>query len=371
MTEIWFWQRMVTPHMANLAASLARKGQRVVYVAEEELGSDRRAQGWVAPNVEPARLIFAPDGEAMRRAARSAPSAAVHILQGLRANGYVADAQTELRELGALAWVIMETVDDEGLLGFIKRRVYSSLFRQWRSELAGVLAIGDRMPAWVARRGFPSERVFPFCYFLREPEDALLANRQIDASRFRFIFVGQSIPRKRLDLLVHALHQVRQFEFELTVVGSGPLETEIRARAEQLLPGRVRWVGKLPLPEAQREMADADCLVLPSRHDGWGAVVSEALQVGTPVICSDRCGAAAVVRESTKGAVFASGDVNGLVAALTHVLSNGRITSTERLALANWSSCLGSSAGAEYLLRVLASTNRNEAVPPWLHSRVD
>lgn len=48
-------------------------------------------------------------------------------------------------------------------------------------------------------------------------------------------------------------------------------------------------------------MARADVLVLPSWHDGWGAVVSEALMAGTPAIASDACGSAGVVRASGVG----------------------------------------------------------------------
>ena len=55
-------------------------------------------------------------------------------------------------------------------------------------------------------------------------------------------------------------------------------------------------------------ICESDCLVLPSRYDGWGAVISEALMVGTPVICSDNCGAANVVTASNVGSVFSTND---------------------------------------------------------------
>ena len=40
---------------------------------------------------------------------------------------------------------------------------------------------------------------------------------------------------------------------------------------------------------------EADLLVLPSRFDGWGAVVNEALGAGTPVLVSDLCGSSYLV----------------------------------------------------------------------------
>lgn len=49
-----------------------------------------------------------------------------------------------------------------------------------------------------------------------------------------------------------------------------------------------------------------DVLVLPSRYDGWGAVINEALQRGLYVICSNRCGAKALVVNDKIGKVFCS-----------------------------------------------------------------
>lgn len=48
--HIWFWQRMVTPHMAELVTELARQGCNVTYVAEEQMAADRTEQGWTVPS---------------------------------------------------------------------------------------------------------------------------------------------------------------------------------------------------------------------------------------------------------------------------------------------------------------------------------
>ena len=125
-------------------------------------------------------------------------------------------------------------------------------------------------------------------------------------------------------------------------------------------------MGKLPLEEVPAVMAKADCLVLPSRHDGWGAVVSEALMVGTPVICSDHCGAAVAVVASGHGGVFESGDVKSLSTHLQTVLAAGRISSERRARLAEWARCLGAEAGADYLIKILNhKPGSPKPLPPW------
>src|SRR5690606_26684587 len=164
--------------------------------------------------------------------------------QGIRSNGHIGVAQRVMAKRGLRHWVIMETVDDAGPFRAIKRLEYDRLFFLWRKSIEGVLAIGHSSFHWVSARGFPSRRVYPFAYFLPAQRVA-----NCDAARgraFRFIFVGQFIKLKRLDLLIRALRElVGRFDFHLWVVGSGPLEATLRAYAESSLPGRIRWVGRL------------------------------------------------------------------------------------------------------------------------------
>ena len=102
-------------------------------------------------------------------------------------------------------------------------------------------------------------------------------------------------------------------------------------------------------------------------YDGWGAVVSEALMVGTPAICSDRCGSAGLVRASGYGGVFRSGDFEDLTVTLQRMVSAGCLPAGERLALRKWAQCLGADAGALYLLDILdhAEGMPSRIMVPW------
>ena len=121
------------------------------------------------------------------------------------------------------------------------------------------------------------------------------------------------------------------------------------------------------MAQARSRMRDADCLVLPSDYDGWGAVVSEALMAGTPVVCSDACGAATAVSASGLGGVFPAGDRMALAKRLAQVLGAGRQPAIAREALARWARALAADAGAAYLGAVLehAEGRRDRPAPPW------
>lgn len=373
MPVVWFWSRIISPHMVALAAALGRRGCAVTYVAEQPMSKERLRTGWAAPELPGITLLIMTCAEASTEFAASAPASAVHITQGIRSNGLVGVAQRKLGSEGRSYWVAMETVDDPGLLGLSKRLIYRAVFWRCRRRLAGVLAIGRDTGRWVCARGVPASMTFPFAYFLAKSAACLAALAPFgrsDKRPFKVMFVGRLITLKRVDMLIEALANLPTSlatSMQLRIVGGGPLEDSLRSLARRRLGDRVEWVGQLSMEDARREIGAADCLVLPSRHDGWGAVVSEALMAGTPAICSDACGASEVVLASKVGGVFHNGDVGALSRLLAQQIAAGRISDDARLRLVQWARCLGGEAGAEYLLKIFAYTHGAAArpVPPW------
>ena len=351
-TPVYFWQRIVTPHMANLADALAVLGCEVVYVANTHMSGNRAQLGWAAPQMQRALLYIAADAETVASLAQSAPADSTHICQGLRGNGLVGIAQQVIVSRGLPHWVVMETVNDSGTRGLFKRIGYRWLFWRWHKYLQGILAIGWETSSWLEARGMNRDKIFSFAYFLPDSLSQISRTRS-DTMVFRFLFVAQLIELKRVDQLVQALTQLTEQPFELIIIGDGPMRNDLKVQAKRLLAGRVRWLGRLPMTEIPKKIANADCLVLPSRHDGWGAVVSEALMIGTPVICSDACGAAGVVRASGVGGVFPRENREAMLALLTEVLNQGTLPEADRLQLIKWAHSLGVEAGAHYLLQIL------------------
>lgn len=104
----------------------------------------------------------------------------------------------------------------------------------------------------------------------------------------RFIFVGRLAAEKNVDLLVQAFVMARaqQSDLSLKIVGSGPEKTRLlnlikNLKAESQIE-IVEWTNNVPV-----EMSNADVLVLPSSHEGYGLVVLEAMAAGLPVIATD------------------------------------------------------------------------------------
>lgn len=370
--EIWLWQRIVSPHMVGLAKALAARGCRVVFVAERVMSATRRNQGWTVPELGGVELRLAPTSTMAKRLATSSPEGAIHLCEGIWRNGVVRAAQKALTRLGRSTWIVMETVDDRGWRGPMKRQIYRWHFSRRKHEISGILATGLRTRRWVEARGFDAEKIYPFSYFLPEVQVESPAVDPGDRQGpFEIVFAGQFVSRKRLDLLIESLGLFDSRNTRLVVVGSGPLERSLRNRAERELPGELHWLGRLPMEQVRVRLASSDCLVLPSLHDGWGAVVIEALMAGTPAICSDGCGSAEAVLASGFGGVFPNGDAGGLARLLETQVSRGRITPQKRQTLGEWARSFGADAGAEYLLRILEHHRGFCLRPnaPWISDR--
>lgn len=354
--------------MADLAVALAKQGCKVTYVAQQLMSAERARQGWSVPSLPAVALQLADSDTAMQRLVQSAPANSIHVCQGVRANGRVGLAQQALAVRGLRQWVVMETVNDPGWRGILKRAEYSRIFHGRRRLLQGVLATGHRTVDWVVARGMPTERVYPFAYFL--PNNQIPApNSQRKPGPFRFVFVGRLVSLKRVDWLINTLADLTDSVAELWVVGAGPEEPALRLLAARRLGNQVRWLGQLPLTEVPVVMAQADCLVLPSVHDGWGAVASEALMVGTPVVCSDACGVAGAVQASGRGGVFPVNDKAVFIRLLGNQLAQGVVTDEVRRQLAMWATCLGAATGAAYLQEILTcevAGCSGRPVAPWL-----
>jgi len=99
------------------------------------------------------------------------------------------------------------------------------------------------------------------------------------------LFVGNLLPVKGLDILLHALSRLKTGM--LYIAGEGPLRGALLRQVATLSLGeRVRFLGTVGRADLVIWMNAADVLVLPSRNEGCPNVVLEAMACGTPVVAS-------------------------------------------------------------------------------------
>ena len=107
------------------------------------------------------------------------------------------------------------------------------------------------------------------------------------------------------------------------------------------------------MANSQKVIADYDILILPSRHDGWGLVVNEALLQGIPAIVSDKVGAKCLVEVSGAGAVFENENAQALSKILVEILKDPKKLYSWKTRAEIVSNEITPVKAAEYLLAVL------------------
>jgi glycosyltransferase involved in cell wall biosynthesis len=112
-----------------------------------------------------------------------------------------------------------------------------------------------------------------------------------DARRKAVVFLGRLHPIKNLPLLLRSWASIPLRPDGAHLAFVGPDENGHRAELEALagelgIAKEVRISGNIPSSEITGLLASAWCLVLPSKTENFGNVVTEALACGTPVIAS-------------------------------------------------------------------------------------
>jgi glycosyltransferase involved in cell wall biosynthesis len=170
-------------------------------------------------------------------------------------------------------------------------------------------------------------RVVPFGIRLDRFETAdpgrVAALRAMAEGRISLLFVGVFRYYKGLQYLIEAMADV---EALLVLVGSGPLEGELRQRVAELgLDERVRFAGRVSDQDLPAYYQAANLFVLPSCEpsETFGIAQLEALAAGLPVVGTELgTGTTFVNRHEETGLVVPPKDSKALSAAINRLLGD-------------------------------------------------
>lgn len=141
----------------------------------------------------------------------------------------------------------------------------------------GVLMVHPDMAEGLVRAGWSSGLLRT----LRNPARPLTPSRVRVEDNREVLFVGRVEAEKGVE---EAIRAARAADMAITVVGDGPLRSQLRAAH----PG-LRMTGWLPREEIGEVARSARLLVMPSRYpEPFGLVAAEASLSGLPVVSSDR-----------------------------------------------------------------------------------
>jgi peptidoglycan/xylan/chitin deacetylase (PgdA/CDA1 family) len=155
----------------------------------------------------------------------------------------------------------------------------------------GLIGMGERT-AEIYRRGrngsVPTTSV-PYFIDLKPFYELPGAGEPKPGMPVHFLTCCQMIHRKGLDILLLACSRITDSNWQLTLIGSGPLRKNLeREFRERFSTRKVIFGGEIPYEKRQEAFQEKHVFLFPSRWDGWGMVLPEALAAGLPVISTDQ-----------------------------------------------------------------------------------
>jgi glycosyltransferase involved in cell wall biosynthesis len=152
------------------------------------------------------------------------------------------------------------------------------------------------------------------------------------------VFAGRHIPEKRAPAVVPAIAWARERVPELRgrILGDGPDRGAVlEAIAAGGLEDVVEAPGFIASEQVEAQLARALCMVLPSRREGYGLVVVEALALGTPCVLvrGPDNAATELIEEGVNGFVAEDASPEALGAAIVRVHAAGAAL---RASAADW-----------------------------------
>lgn len=162
---------------------------------------------------------------------------------------------------------------------FLRIGVYDAVIVPREKTKHSLQQYGTSIPIHVVPNGLD------FDTYAELPETA-----DINVDSFEFILVSRLVHRKGIDRLLEAMDFVieRDDSVQLAIAGSGPERDSLEGQVAELgISENVTFLGYVSEERKRVLLHESSVFVLPSRQEGFGIAVLEAMATGTPVVAND------------------------------------------------------------------------------------
>jgi glycosyltransferase involved in cell wall biosynthesis len=140
--------------------------------------------------------------------------------------------------------------------------------------------------------------------------------------RIVFLYVGQFIHRKGIDILLNAYGLVENDSTGLYLIG-GQENSEYEDIVRRKSIKKVHFLPFMKTEDILNYYRASDCFVMATREDTWGLVVNEALLCGLPVITTKACVAGnELIEDGKNGFLVDSENVEALANAMKQFINS-------------------------------------------------
>ena len=191
------------------------------------------------------------------------------------------------------------------------KRLYHSFYgKELLAGAARVIATSEQEVRELSEGGIPKEKIELRRNGVMKPErvperGTFRRAKKIPADALLILFLGRLSEKKSPELLLKSFAALpeQMNGQKVLLVYAGPDEQGMKGRlwsaAKELrIAERVHFTGPIFGEEKWAAYCDADVFVLPSVNENFGNAAAEAAAVGTPVIVTENCGIAPLLKEA-------------------------------------------------------------------------
>ena len=211
-------------------------------------------------------------------------------------------------------------------------RIISNLLSKFVCKKASQgIAISNAVKSYLIKRGeIPNDYTIDVVYYGFQKDGSTnseglnfitnFINNQ--SSNFKIGTIGRLVPQKDYPTLLNAFSNVLKSvpNIELYVIGEGYLQKDLIKMSKLLgINGKVHWLGKTKY--IKEFLSKIDLFVLPSKYEGFGLVLLEAMVAKQPIIAANNSAIPEVLGKTYEG-LFLTGDVKALAQQIKTAISN-------------------------------------------------
>ncbi|MCZ2085283.1 MAG: glycosyltransferase family 4 protein [Flavobacteriales bacterium] len=317
--KIIIWQNIISAHQSFLIRVLADRHD-VTLAVLQNISDERQKQGWTIPDTGKAKIVWLKSKAEGFNLYRNNEKA-IHIFSGIATYYILKDVFKRINK-NSVVGVIVEAGSPLGWQKYFRKMLYALKYVKHNAKIDFIFAMGDLGVNWYSSVGFSKSKLIKFQYFTELPYLETLKEKNSE-DKPKLVFIGQLIDRKNIQDLIIALINLKALKYDFVVIGNGPLKRQLQEIVKQNnVDDKIKFLGNVNNSDAMDILANSDYLILPSKFDGWGAVINESLSRGVKVLTNENCGASCLVREMNWGTVYNKNTINGLQDALHTILIN-------------------------------------------------
>ncbi len=156
------------------------------------------------------------------------------------------------------------------------------------------------------------------------PSPATIRARARTSGPLRVLFIGNLIPRKRVDTLLLALSHLPTGTITLDIVGRSDISPRYTRHLRRLIRQHdlhriVRLHNYLPIEAVKALLAHAHVLAIPSQYEGFGIAYLEGMAFGLPALAGNRGAAHEIITHGKNGYLLAPDDILQWATCLHHL----------------------------------------------------